>query len=280
MDYNRHSNIVLKGLIITMNSITIVVKVGTSVLTHENGSLNIRKVSELVRVLADLKNTGARVVLVTSGAVGVGMSRLRMPERPKELPEKQAAAAVGQSELMNIYSRLFSEYGHMVAQILLTLDVIEDDTRRKNAENTFAKLLELGVVPVVNENDTISTYEIERMTSFGENDTLSAIVARLVKADKLVLLSDIDGLYDKDPRKNADAKLIPVIKQIDSDIQALAGGAGSERGTGGMATKLSAAIIATQGGIEMFIINGDKPEYLYEIMEGKNPGTVFLPTNQ
>ncbi len=258
-------------------SLALVVKVGTSTLTHDNGSLNLQKVSELVRVLADLKNMGAKVVLVTSGAVGVGTSRLRLPCRPKELPEKQAAAAVGQSELMNIYSRLFSEYGHTVAQILLTLDVIEDEVMRRNAENTFARLLELGVVPIVNENDTISTYEIERMTSFGENDTLSAIVARLVKADKLVLLSDIDGLYDKDPHKNPDAKLIPVIEKVDSHLQEIAGGAGSERGTGGMATKLSAAIIATQGGIPMSIINGEKPELLYEIYEGKNPGTLFLP---
>lgn len=258
-------------------SLAVVVKVGTSTLTHENGSLNLRKVSELVRVLSDLKNMGAKVVLVTSGAVGVGTSRLRLPCRPHQLPDKQAAAAVGQSELMNIYSRLFSEYGHTVAQILLTLDVIEDDVRRQNAENTFARLLELAVVPVVNENDTISTFEIERMTSFGENDTLSAIVARLVKADKLVILSDIDGLYDKDPHKYPDAKLIPVIHKIDKELQALAGEAGSERGTGGMATKISAAVIAMQGGIEMSIINGDKPELLYDILEGKNPGTVFLP---
>lgn len=261
-----------------MNTKTFVVKVGTSTLTHQNGALNLRRVGQLVSTLSDMKNMGHRVVLVTSGAIGVGVNRLKLDSRPDDLPGKQAAAAVGQSELMNIYSRMFGDYGHSVAQILLTMDVIEDDTRRANAENTFRRLLDLGAVPIVNENDTVSTYEIEHMTSFGENDTLAAIVARLVSADRLILLSDIDGLFDDNPKKNPNARLIKTVAKVDSRLSAVAGGAGSALGSGGMATKLSAAIIATQGGIPMNIINGEHPEYLYDILEGGNPGTEFLCT--
>lgn len=259
-----------------MNPQTFVVKVGTSTLTHANGALNLRRVGQLVTVLSDIKNMGHYVVLVTSGAIGVGVNRLKLASRPEDLPTKQAAAAVGQSELMNIYSRFFGDYGHSVAQILLTLDVIEDQVRRSNAENTFRRLLSMGAVPIVNENDTISTFEIEHMNSFGENDTLAAVVARLVGADRLVLLSDIDGLYDANPRKNPDAKLIKTVCKVDSHLSEMAEGAGSALGSGGMATKLSAAIIANQGGIPMNIVNGEHPEYLYDIIAGKNPGTEFV----
>ncbi len=255
---------------------TLVIKVGTSTLTHQGGSLNLRRVREIVDVVADIRNMGHRAVLVTSGAIGVGVNRLGLSERPADLPTKQAAAAVGQCELMNIYGRLFTDYGYTVAQILLTLDVIEDEIRKKNAENTFARLLEMGALPIVNENDSISTYEIEHMNSFGENDTLAAVVARLVNADRLVLLSDIDGLYDADPRTDPDAKLIPVVHKIDGDLEKIAGGAGTSLGSGGMLTKLTAAIIATQGKIPMNIINGSKPSLLYDILAGKNPGTEFI----
>lgn len=258
-----------------MEKDTIVVKVGTSTLTHEGGALNLRRVRQLAGVLCDIKNMGYRVVLVSSGAIAVGVNRLRLERRPHELPAKQAAAAVGQSELMSIYGSMFSDYGCTVAQILLTLDVIEDEARRKNAENTFATLLQMGVIPIVNENDSISTFEIEHLNSFGENDTLAAVVSRLVKADRLVLLSDIDGLYDANPRTNPDAKLIKLVSRIDSGLAAAAGGPGSELGSGGMETKISAAIIATQGGITMNIINGSDPDRLYEVLEGKNPGTEF-----
>ncbi len=258
------------------NPMTFVIKVGTSTLTHEGGSLNLRRVREIVDVLADIRNMGHKTVLVTSGSIAVGVNRLGLCERPSDLPGKQATAAVGQCELMNIYARLFAEYGYTVAQILLTLDVIEHETRKKNAVNTFARLLEMGVLPIVNENDSISTYEIEHLNSFGENDTLAAVVARLAKADRLVLLSDIDGLYDADPRTDPNAKLIPVVHKIDGDLEKAAGGAGTTLGSGGMLTKLTAAIIAMQGKIPMNIINGNKPSLLYDILAGKNPGTEFL----
>lgn len=254
---------------------TVVVKVGTSTLTHRGGSLNLRQLHRLVDVLADIKNTGYRVVLVTSGAVGVGVSRLGMSEHPSDLREKQAAAAVGQSVLMSIYSRLFAEYGCTVAQLLLTLDVIENEVRRKNAENTFEKLLSFGVIPIVNENDTISTFEIENMTGFGDNDTLAAVVARLCGADTLILLSDIDGLYDSDPRKDPGARLIKTVTDINSGLYGAAGEAGSARGTGGMSTKLTAAIIAQQGSIVTYICSGSDPDNLYRVLNGENPGTKF-----
>ncbi len=256
---------------------SIVVKVGTSTLTHEGGALNLRKIEQLVCVLGDLCNTGRRIVLVTSGAIGVGVNRLRLPGRPADLPTKQAAAAVGQSELMGIYSRFFSDYGYTVAQILLTLDVLREPVSRENARNTFMRLLEMNAVPIVNENDSVSTFEIEHLTSFGENDTLAANVAVLIGAERLVLLSDIDGLYDGDPRSNPDARLIPVVRHIDGRLMELAGGAGTGRGSGGMHTKLGAAAIAGQAGIPMNIINGENPALLYDVLEGGNPGTVFLP---
>lgn len=249
----------------------VVVKVGTSTLTHENGKLNLRRIEKLTRVLCGLKNQDREVILVSSGAIAVGMEKLKMKEKPKETREKQAAAAVGQCELMNIYSRLFSEYGHKVAQILLTRDVLDHDLREKNAVNTFNTLIELGVVPIVNENDSISTDEIE----FGDNDTLSAVVAVITKADVLILLTDIDGLYDCDPHKNQNAKFIGVIDEITDEVYCMAGGSG-RLGTGGMVTKIRAAQIVTGQGIDMVIANGQSPDILYEIFDGVIRGTLFV----
>ena len=249
----------------------IVVKVGTSTLTYGGGGVNIRRVEKLVKVLSDIKNSGKNIVLVSSGAIGVGMGKLGMKKRPDCTRDKQALAAIGQCELMNYYSRLFGEYNHNVAQILLTKDVVSDPVRNENAKNTFERLIQLGIIPIVNENDTVSTEQIE----FGDNDTLSATVACLSKAELLVILSDIDGLYDSDPHKNGDAHLIRVVEKIDSSIEALAGGAGSKLGTGGMITKIHAASVATQAGINMIIANGSDPDILYDIMDGKSVGTLF-----
>ncbi len=250
----------------------IVIKVGTSTLTYETGMINIRRVETFVKVLADLKNSGKQIVLVTSGAIGVGTGKLGLNEKPKDTPTKQAAAAVGQSELMQIYDNEFSKFNHIIAQILLTKDCVGSAERKQNAVNTFERLLTLGAVPVVNENDTVAVEEIE----FGDNDTLSAIVAELVHADALVLMSDIDGLYDANPRVNPDAKLIPVVTEITEEIEALATGAGSKRGTGGMITKIQAAKIATKVGIDMAIINGENPLTLYKLFDGEAVGTHFV----
>lgn len=254
----------------------VVVKVGTSTLTHQTGMLNIRRVERLVKVLADLKNAGKEIVLVTSGAIGVGAGKLGMREKPADVPTKQACAAVGQCELMYIYDKYFSEHNHNTAQILLTRDVIEDSHRKENVVNTFNRLLGLSVIPVVNENDTVAIDEIEDQNhAFGDNDTLSAIVASLVDADLSVILSDIDGLYDQNPKDFPDAKLIPVVHQLDDSVRALGGGKGSEFGTGGMATKLNAAAICMEHGIPMMIVNGKDPDNLYELLDGKSVGTLF-----
>ena len=250
----------------------IVVKVGTSTLAHATGRLNIRHVEELVKVLSDLKNAGHEMILVSSGAIGMGVGKLNLPGRPADMPTKQAAAAVGQCELMYTYDKLFSQYNHTVAQILLTGEDVDHQDRRQNFENTMARLLELGALPIINENDTIATEEIK----VGDNDTLGAIVACSVKADLLVLLSDIEGLYTADPRKDPDARLIPVVEEVTSDIEALAGGVGSSLGTGGMATKLRAAKLVTAAGCDMVITNGEHPHRLYDIAEGKDVGTRFL----
>lgn len=254
------------------NAERIVVKVGTSTLTYETGKLNLRRIEHLARVLCGLKNMGKEVILVSSGAIVVGMSKLGMEKRPESTREKQAAAAVGQCELINIYGRFFSEYGYNVAQILLTKDILDHDHREKNAVNTFNTLLGLGTVPIVNENDSISIEEIE----FGDNDTLSAIVAVLTKSDVLIILSDIDGMYDSDPRKNEEARLMRVIKEIDDSVLNMAGGSGSYQGTGGMQTKVHAAQIATERGIDVIVANGDHPEILYDIIDGKAVGTKFV----
>lgn len=250
----------------------IVVKVGTSTLAHPTGCLNIRHVEELVKTLSDLANAGHEIVLVSSGAIGMGIGKLSLlGGKPSDMPTKQAAAAVGQCELMYTYDKLFSGYNHTVAQILLTGSDFSHDDRKANFENTIYRLIELRVIPIVNENDTIVTDEI----SVGDNDTLAALVSCSVKADLLILLSDIDGLYTKDPHKNRDARLIPLVTEITPSIEGLAGGEGSELGTGGMATKLNAARMAMEDGVDMVIANGAKPKVLYEIVEGRPVGTRF-----
>ena len=250
----------------------IVIKVGTSTLAHAGGRMNIRRVEKLCKVLSDLKNAGNEIVLVSSGAIGMGVGKLGLASRPADMPTKQAAAAVGQCELMYTYDKLFAEYNHTVAQILLTGSDIDDESRRSHFHNTMSRLLELGVLPVINENDTVSTDEI----GIGDNDTLSAIVAAETGADLLVLLSDIDGLFTADPRSDANARLIPEVHELSPDILALAGGSGSALGTGGMATKLRAAQIAIDAGIDMIIANGTDPEILYGITDGVPFGTRFF----
>ncbi len=255
----------------------IVVKVGTSTLTHASGSVDLRSIERLARVLADLRGDGYEIILVTSGAIAVGTAKLGLKERPGELRMKQAAAAVGQCRMMYIYDKLFSEYNCTVAQILLTSEDVDDPERAAHLRATFGALLEMGVIPVVNENDSVSSDEIETGAHrvLGDNDTLSAIVAGLCKAQMLVLLSDIEGLYDADPRTNPGARLISRVDALTPEIISMAGGAGTWRGTGGMATKLSAARIATDAGVSMVITNGKYPERLYDIIEGKPVGTLF-----
>ncbi len=254
----------------------IVIKVGTSTLAHANGRLNIRRVELLCKVLSDMKNTGCEIVLVSSGAIGMGVGKLGLPGRPEDMPGKQAAAAIGQCELMYTYDKLFAEYNHTVAQILLTADDIADKRRSSYVHDTLERLLSWGVLPIVNENDAVAIDEIGIHTTIGENDSLSAVVAKLVGADLLVLLSDIDGLYTADPRKDPAATLIPEVQQITPEILALAGAAGTSLGSGGMATKLKAAQIATDAGIDMVIANGESPENMYALLEGKNIGTRFM----
>ena len=249
----------------------VVVKVGTSTLTHATGHLNLRRIERLVKVLSDLQNSGMQVVLVSSGAVSAGVAKVGFGKFPKEAEEKQAMAAIGQSELMKIYDRFFSDYGHTVAQILMTKEVLTTPERRVAAENTFGRLLEMRCIPIVNENDSVSTDEL---TKFGGNDILSAYVAKLCRADLLINMSDVDGLYDSDPRSNPDARLISRVDDIDA-IVAGAGDAGTERGTGGMIAKLRAAKLVTEDGIPMFILNGHDPEILYTLMDGGHVGTYF-----
>ncbi len=254
----------------------VVIKVGTSTLAHAGGRLNIRRVELLCKVLSDIKNAGHQVVLVSSGAIGMGVGKLGLPGRPQDMPGKQAAAAVGQCELMYTYDKLFAQYSHSVAQILLTAEDIYDPRRSIHVHDTLTRLLEWNVLPVINENDAVATDEIGIQTTIGENDSLSAIVAKLVDADLLVLLSDIEGLYTADPKKHPEAELIPLVKDITPDILALAGGAGSSLGTGGMATKLKAAQIAVDAGVDMVITNGEYPEKLYDLFDGKAVGTRFV----
>ena len=249
----------------------IVIKIGTSTLTHGTGHLNIRRVEGLCKVISDIKNSGHEVILVSSGAIGMGVGKLGLRSRPTDIPTKQAAAAVGQCELMYTYDKLFGEYHHAVAQLLITGDDVENEKRHSNFSNTLNRLLELGALPILNENDTVSTDEIV----IGDNDTLAAIVAQSVKADLLVLLSDIDGLYTADPHSDPTAKLIPQITAIDDQILALAGGSGTNLGTGGMVTKLQAAKICLSCGCSMVITNGNRPENLYDILDGKSIGTMF-----
>ncbi len=254
------------------NAARIVIKVGTSTLTYGTGKVNFGTIDKLARIISDLSNQGREVILVTSGAIGVGVDKLKLAERPATIPEKQAVAAVGQCELMHMYSKFFMDYGHVVGQILLTRDVIENEHRRRNVVNTFDMLLKKGIIPIVNENDSMSVEEIR----FGDNDTLSAIVAKLIHADLLIVLSDIEGFYDGDPRKNPDAKMISVIEEITEEVEKSAGGAGTRRGTGGMITKLFAAKIATFAGIDMVIASGKNPDIIMDIISGSNVGTLFV----
>ncbi len=250
----------------------IVVKVGTSTLAHATGLLNIRRVESLCKVLSDVKNAGNEIILVSSGAIGMGAGKLSLKERPKDIPTKQAAAAVGQCELMYTYDKLFSQYNHTVAQLLVTGSDVEDADRRAHFHNTMFRLLELGALPIINENDTVATDEIV----IGDNDTLGAIVATTVQADLLIMLSDIEGLYTADPHHNPDAELIHRVEEITPEIQALAGGHVTSLGTGGMITKLNAARLCSEAGIDMVIANGMQPKIIYSILEGKPVGTYFV----
>lgn len=249
----------------------IVVKLGTSTLTHTTGKLNIRRVELLCKVMSDLKNAGHELILVSSGAIAMGVGKMNLTEKPEDIPSKQALAAVGQCELMYIYDKLFSEYHHTVAQMLLTGEDTKDAQRRRNFQNTLFRLLEMGALPVVNENDTVATAEI----AVGDNDTLGAIVAVNAHADLLVLMSDIEGLYSADPRKDPSAKLIPDVRELTPELMALAGDAGSALGTGGMVTKLKAAGLCMAAGCDMIITNGQRPQDLYRIAEGESVGTRF-----
>lgn len=253
----------------------IVVKVGTSTLTYPNGNLNIRRIEHLVRCIADLSARGYEMVLVSSGAVGVGVSKLGLRERPTTLGMKQAAAAVGQCALMHMYDTMFLEYGVTVAQLLLTRHDISQGVRRDNIRSTFDALLSTHAIPIVNENDTVAVEEIEAIEAFGDNDTLSAVVARVCDADLLVIFTDMNGLYDADPRQNPNAKLIREVTQIDDALRTVAGDAGTAGGTGGMITKLSAAELCMDANIPMLIVNGDRPQNLYDIVDGKHIGTLF-----
>ena len=256
-------------------TVRIVIKIGTTTLTHKTGNLNIRHTEQIVKVLSDLMNAGYEIILVSSGAIGMGVGKLGLTSRPEDMAGKQAAAAVGQCELMYVYDKLFSEYNHTIAQILVTGDDFKADDRVHNFENTMERLMGLRVLPIINENDTVSTQEI----AVGDNDTLAAIVAKGVKADLLILMSDIDGFYSEDPHLNEDACLIRKVTKIDDDIRRAAGEKISSLGTGGMQTKIAAAELCMNNGIDMIIMNGDRPEDLYGILSGEPVGTLFCGRN-
>ena len=249
----------------------LVVKVGTSTLTYDTGKINLRRMSMLARVLSDLKNAGMEIVLVTSGAIGVGVGKLGLKERPKDTPGRQAAATVGQCELMFLYDKFFGEYGNITGQLLVTKDDFDNEERHRNLHNSFMKLFEYGAIPVVNENDSVAVEEIV----YGDNDSLSAHVAEIVDADALVILTDIDGLFSANPREDENAVLIHSVDEINDEILALAGGSGTNRGTGGMITKLHAAKIATAAGIDTVVMNGSDPEDIYKLIDGRQIGTLF-----
>ncbi len=249
----------------------IVVKVGTSTLTYDTGKINLRRMSKLAQVLSDLKNAGIEIALVTSGAIGVGVGKLGLKERPQDTPGRQAAATVGQCELMFLYDKFFGEYGNITGQLLVTKDDFEDEERHRNLHNSFMKLFEYGAIPVINENDSVAVDEIV----FGDNDSLSAHVAKIVDADTLIILTDIDGLFSANPREDENAVLIHCVDEITDEILALAGGSGTSRGTGGMITKLHAAQIATEAGIDTVVMNGSDPEEIYKLLDGRQIGTLF-----
>lgn len=253
----------------------VVVKVGTSTLTYETGKTNLRRMSALVRVLCDLRNSGIEVVLVSSGAIAVGVGKLGLSRRPSEIADRQAVSSVGQCELMFMYDKLFGEFSNAVGQLLITRNDIEDNERCKNLTNAFEQLFKYGVVPVINENDGVAIEEIV----FGDNDQLSAVVAKLVCADALIILTDIDGLFSSNPREDENAQLIPFVEEITEEIMTLAGPVGSSRGTGGMVTKLQAAKLAAENGINTVIMNGETPEDIYRLFDGKHAGTFFKAKN-
>ncbi len=253
------------------NAKKIVIKIGTSTLTHKSGNINIKRFEELIKVIADLKNSGKDIIIVSSGAVGVGAGKLGLREKPSDIPSKQAIAAIGQCELMYLYDKLFGEYNHNVAQVLLTYSFLTNEKKVNNVKNTFNKLLEFNTIPIVNENDTVSTEELE----FGDNDTLSAYVAGIVDADLLIILTDIDGLYNENPRENPNAKKIDVVEKIDDKILSIASSTNNEFGTGGMITKLKAGEIATKEGIDMIVMSSNIPSDLYKVFDGENVGTLF-----
>ncbi len=250
----------------------LVVKVGTSTLVYDNGKTNIRRMHKLISVLSDIENSGIKVTLVSSGAIGVGTGKLGLPERPKDTPGRQAASTVGQCELMYMYDKMFSEYGHKIGQLLFTKSDVDSPERRKNLINTFDKLFSYGAIPVVNENDAIGVEEIV----YGDNDCLSAIVAKLIGADALIILTDTDGLYNGNPTVDEDAEIIPTVTEITDELIGFAGGHGSKFGTGGMVTKLHAAQIAMSAGIDMIVMNGSAPEDIYKALDGKQIGTFFV----
>lgn len=259
----------------TKDAKRIVIKVGTSTLTHHSGCLNLQRMDRLAMVLSDIQNQGREVILVSSGAITAGMKKIGMKSRPKEIKEKQACASVGQCELMFIYDKMFSQYGHAVAQMLLTKDITENEVLQKNVVNTFETLLEHKVIPIINENDSVAIDEIV----YGDNDMLSAVTAKLLNADLLVILTDIEGLYDSNPQENPDANFISVVEAIDESIEAVAGGSLSGVGTGGMAAKIHAAKLAVDHGVNVIIANGERPERLYDILEGRPVGTLFVGKN-
>lgn len=249
----------------------IVVKVGTSTLTYDTGKINLRRMSKLAQVLSDLKNAGVEIALVTSGAIGVGVGKLGLKERPHDTPGRQAAATVGQCELMFLYDKFFGEYGNITGQLLVTKDDFDDEERHRNLHNSFMKLFEYGAIPVINENDSVAVDEIV----FGDNDSLSAHVAKIVDADLLVILTDIDGLFNANPREDENAVLIHCVEEITDETLAIAGGSGTSRGTGGMITKIHAAQIATEAGINTVVMNGSDPEEIYKLLDGRQIGTLF-----
>ncbi|MCI7084557.1 glutamate 5-kinase [bacterium] len=252
----------------------VVVKVGTSTLTYENGKINYRRIEKLCKVLADLQNQGKKILLVSSGAIGIGVGKTGLKQRPVKTKEKQAMAAVGQCELMFMYDKLFGEYNHTVAQILLTKYAVQTKQKRQNVINAIDTLLDMDIIPIINENDTVAIDELEGQ-NIGDNDMLSAIVAKLISADKLIILTDIDGLYDKNPKTHPEAEKIEVVEKIDDNILSMAKGSGSNRGTGGMITKLAAASYVNEAGIDCYVVNGENPSVLYYICDGINKGTLF-----
>lgn len=254
----------------------VVVKVGTTSLTYPNGKFNLKKIDNLSKMLTDLTNKGIEVVLVSSGAIAIGAAKLGLAERPRDVIGKQAASAVGQALLMQMYEKFFSEYNQKVAQILLTKPVFDAESKRRNASNTINRLLEMGVIPIVNENDTISTDEFNE---FSDNDTLSSYVAGLIKSDLLIILSDIDGMYTADPNKDKNAEIIDTVAEITDEIYSLAGGSASALGTGGMVTKVKAADYLRKKNVSMVIASGENPDVVYDILEGKKIGTLFVGGN-